>query len=644
MREQGTDVSFSPSIQPSVGARLTPADPVATDAPPVRILLIHQAFTSPSDGGGTRHYEFGQRVIRGGHSFTVVASDLSYLSGAPVVDRDGLYVEQSIDGIRVLRAYAHPALHRNFVWRLFSFVTFAGSSFLTALGSGPVDVVMGTSPPIFQAFAAWAVAFLRGRPFLLEIRDLWPEFAIDMGVLKNPLLIWLSRGLEYFLYACSTHILVNSPAYREYLLGRRIAPLKITLISNGVDPGMFNPAATGERVRQKWGLEGKFVVSYAGAIGMANDLATVIRVADRLRDSSSIVFLIAGDGKERLNLEADAEQRGLKNVIFTGTLSKTEVAEVLAASDACIAILKDIPMFRTTYPNKVFDYMAAGRPTLLAINGVIRKVVEDSSSGLFVPPGDDTALARALLSLADNRPEARDMGLRGREFVTKHFNRDQQAAEFVSLIEREALAWREDGHLFYRHFGKRALDLVLTIPLIVALLPFFAAIVILIKLTSPGPVFFNQKRLGRLGRIFVAYKFRTMLHRDRTQHVEIRKGNPEVTVVGALLRRFKLDELPQLLNILKGDMSLVGPRPPLPEQMADYDSGSLQRLQVRPGLTGLAQVNGGTQMSWSERWQYDLQYVRSFSLALDLRILLRTVLVLVLGEARFHTPPRPEDR
>jgi len=578
-----------------------------------------------------------------GHSFTVVASDRSYLSGAPVVDRDGLYVEQSIDGLRVLRTYAHPALHRNFIWRVFSFVTFAGSSFLTALRSGPVDLVIGTSPPIFQAFTAWAVAFLRRRPFLLEVRDLWPEFAIDMGVLRNPLLIWLSRGLEYFLYARSTHILVNSPAYREYLVCRHIAPLKISLISNGVDPAMFNPAAKGERVRQKWGLEGKFVVSYAGAIGMANDLATVIRVADRLRDKSSIVFLIAGDGKERLNLEADAEQRGLKNVIFTGTLSKTEVADVMAASDACIAILKDIPMFRTTYPNKIFDYMAAGRPTLLAIDGVIRKVVEDSGSGLFVPPGDDTALARAVLSLADNRPEARDMGLKGREFVTKHFNRDQQAAEFVSLVESEALVWREEGHPFYRHFGKRALDLVLTIPAIVGLLPLFAAIVILVKLTSPGSAFFNQKRLGRLGQIFVAYKFRTMLHRERTQHVEIRKGHPEVTVVGALLRRFKLDELPQLLNVLRGDMSLVGPRPPLPEQMADYDRESVRRLQVRPGLTGLAQVSGGTQMSWRERWQYDLQYVRQLSLALDLRILARTVMVVVRGEARLHTPPGHEE-
>jgi lipopolysaccharide/colanic/teichoic acid biosynthesis glycosyltransferase len=229
------------------------------------------------------------------------------------------------------------------------------------------------------------------------------------------------------------------------------------------------------------------------------------------------------------------------------------------------------------------------------------------------------------------------MGLRGREFVAQYFNRDQQAAEFLSLFERVVQDWRQERHRFYRHFGKRALDLTLTFSALVALLPLLAGMVILIKLTSRGPVFFKQRRLGKLGQVFVAYKFRTMLHRERTRHMEIRKGNPEVTVVGAFLRRFKLDELPQLLNVLKGDMSLVGPRPPLPEQMANYDSESVQRLQVKPGLTGLAQVNGGTEISWRERWQYDLYYVRELSFALDLRILVRTVLVVVLGEARFHT-------
>jgi lipopolysaccharide/colanic/teichoic acid biosynthesis glycosyltransferase len=606
--------------------------------------LIHQAFATPSDGGGTRHYEFAQKALADGHAFTVVASDLSYLSGTAVVERRGLYVEQDIDGLRLLRAYAHPALHRGFIWRVFSFCTFVASSFLTGLKAGPIDLVIGTSPPIFQACSAWAVALLRRRPFLLEVRDLWPEFAIGMGVLTNPALVFLSRRLEHFLYARAKHIVINSPAYRDYLVAHRVAPLKITLIPNGVDPEMFNPESSGERVREKWGLQNKFVLSYAGAIGVANDLLTVIRTADGLREREDIVFLIAGDGKERPSLEAETARRGLKNVIFTGKLAKPEVAAVIAASDACIAILKNIPMFRTTYPNKVFDYMAAGRPTLLAIDGVIRKVIEESGSGVFVTPGDDAALSSAIVMLAANRSGAREMGAKARAYVTKHFNRNQQAEEFVSLCESLVREWNEEPHRFYRRTGKRIFDLLLTIPLTVALMPTFIAIAVLIKLTSRGPVFFNQGRLGKLGQVFLAYKFRTMTHRDRTQHVEIRAGNPEVTAVGEFLRRFKLDELPQLFNVLKGDMSLVGPRPPLPEQMAEYDDEIVKRLEVRPGLTGLAQIHGGTQMSWPQRWQYDLQYVRELSFLLDLRILARTALVVVFGESRFHTPPRAEER
>ena len=414
MKGPSTRVS---TIEPLAGPTPAPAGMPVIHSPQRSVLLIHQAFASPAEGGGTRHFEFGQRVVGRGHKFTVVASNLSYLTGNPVCQRRGLYSEQSVDGLRVFRSYAYPTLHRSFVWRVISFFSFTASSLLTALNSGPADLVMGTSPPIFQAFSAWAVAFLRKRPFLLEVRDLWPEFAIDMGVLKNPTLIWISRRLEHFLYAKATHILVNSPAYRDYLINNGVARLKVSLICNGVDPAMFDPAARGERAKNKWGLHGKFVISYAGAIGMANDLETLIRAAERLRDRGQIVILIAGDGKERANLEADVRNRGLSNVVFTGTLSKSEVAELMAASDACIAILKDIPMFRTTYPNKVFDYMAAGRPTVLAIDGVIREVIEDSGAGVFVPPGDDKALADAISRMVADPKGNRVLGLHGREYV-----------------------------------------------------------------------------------------------------------------------------------------------------------------------------------------------------------------------------------
>src|SRR5262249_19159679 len=155
-----------------------------------------------------------------------------------------------------------------------------------------------------------------------------------------------------------------------------VAPAKVSLVANGVDPNMFDPAADGRSVREEYGLNDNYVVLYAGALGMANDLGTLLDAANQLRDQSDIHFLLAGDGKERVKLEARAAQLALKNVTFTGALPKSRMPEVLAAADVCVALLQNIPMFTTTYPNKVFDYMAAGRPTMLGIDGVIRKVMD----------------------------------------------------------------------------------------------------------------------------------------------------------------------------------------------------------------------------------------------------------------------------
>jgi glycosyltransferase involved in cell wall biosynthesis len=404
----------------------------------VHVLLIHQVFASPNQPGGTRHYELGRPLVERGHTFTVITSDHAYQSAQRLVPVKGLVADRYVDGIRVLSAFTYPSMHRSFPWRVVSFLSFMLTSLWAAFRVADVDLVMGTSPPIFQAVSAWLVAVLRRCPFLLEIRDLWPEFAIDIGVLKNPLLIVLSRWLERFLYAQATHLLVNSPAYADYLIDKGVPPSKISLIPNGADPDMFDPVATGECIRQAWELEGKFVVTYAGALGLANDIPTVLRAADRLRDQLHIHFLLVGDGKERSNMESLAQQLRLSNLTFAGMHSKVEMSEYLAASDVCLATLKDIPMFRTTYPNKVFDYMAAGRPTVLAIDGVIRQVVEAADGGVFVPPGDDAALAEAVCNLSQDRQRAAEMGRAARAYVVEHFNRRQHAAQFLELVEHLA--------------------------------------------------------------------------------------------------------------------------------------------------------------------------------------------------------------
>jgi glycosyltransferase involved in cell wall biosynthesis len=400
----------------------------------MHILLIHQAFVSPHEAGGTRHYEFARHCANHGHDFSIVASDVSYLSGEGNDGKRRLVSKEKLDKVKILRAFTYPSLHRSFAWRIVSFMSFMVTSVLAGLKAGPIDVVMGTSPPIFQALSAWLVAIIRRRPFLLEIRDLWPEFAIDIGVLRNPILIKLSRWLEQFLYAQATHILINSPAYRDYLLRKGIVSKKITLIPNGVDVTMFDGSTRGERFRQQWHLDGSFVITYAGALGLANDIPTILRAAQRVKTSSNIRFLIVGDGKERPNLEALANRLHLENVLFAGSRPKVDMPEILAASDVCIATLTDVPMFKTTYPNKVFDYMAAGRPTVLGIDGVIRQVIEAAGGGIFVPPGDDQSLANAVQSLEKDRAKAKAMGVAARNYVVKHFDRQQQSKHFMKLI------------------------------------------------------------------------------------------------------------------------------------------------------------------------------------------------------------------
>jgi glycosyltransferase involved in cell wall biosynthesis len=402
----------------------------------MKILLINQVFVSPEEPGHTRHFEMAKFLQTRGHELVIVASDLNYQTGQRTVERRGLYAEQVFDGIRVLRSYMVPAIHRNYVWRVIAFFSFMFSSIWTAMRVKDVDLVMGTTPPIFQAVSAWVVAALRGKPLLLEVRDLWPEFGISMGVLKNPLIIALSRWLENFLYKCSTHILVNSPAYREYMLAKGLPENKVTYIPYGTDVDMFNPSIDGSPIRKELNVDDKFVVLYAGAVGQANDIDTLLRAAQRLKKEERISFVLFGDGKERARLESEAQRMELRNVIFAGTRPKRDMPRIVASADICLAILQDVPAFRTTYPNKVFDYMAAGRASIIVIDGITRELIESSRGGVYVHPADDAMLAQKILELSQNPKRVKEMGANAREYLIKNLDRRDKLDETLGLLEK----------------------------------------------------------------------------------------------------------------------------------------------------------------------------------------------------------------
>ena len=337
-------------------------------------------------------------------------------------------------GISILRAYTYPALHRSFVHRVFSFLSFMVSSFFIGLSIKNVDLMWGTSPPIFQSLTTWALSRIKRVPFLLEIRDLWPAFAIAVGVLRQPLLIRASEWLEKFLYRHADQVVVNSPGFVDHLHSR--GANKIELVPNGSDTRLFNPQETGDEFINKHGLRGKFIVLYSGAHGMSNDLGVVLNAAKMLIDRDDIMFILLGDGKEKPSLQSQAKRLGLTNLIFLPPIPKREMPGALAAADSCLAILKPIPLYATVYPNKVFDYMAAGKPVILAIEGVIREVIEAAESGFPIPPGDPAALAESIIYLVGRPQDRIEMGLRGRDYVKEHFDRPAQAEKFGQIVEK----------------------------------------------------------------------------------------------------------------------------------------------------------------------------------------------------------------
>jgi len=404
----------------------------------MHILLIHQAFAALDEPGGTRHHEFARYLAAHGHRVTVIASPVSYLTGTsphPSMERgeDRQGTNQG-SGVTILRAYTYSALHKSFVHRFFAFLSFMASSFWLGLGVRNVDVVWGTSPPIFQGLTAWALARLKRVPFLFEVRDLWPQFAIAVGVLHSRLLIRLSLWLERFLYRHADRVVVNSPGYEAHVAQR--GARRVELVPNGADPAMFDPAADGSDFRHLHRLEDRFVLLYAGAHGMSNDLGVVLAAARLLTESSPAVRIVfLGDGKEKPALQQQAAAQGLSNVLFLPPVPKNAMAAALAGADACLAILRPIEEYKTTYPNKVFDYMAAGRPVVLAIDGVIRQVVEAAGCGLFVQPGDPAALASAVAALAADPGRCRSMGLAGRGYLEAHFSRDRMAEKLAAILD-----------------------------------------------------------------------------------------------------------------------------------------------------------------------------------------------------------------
>jgi glycosyltransferase involved in cell wall biosynthesis len=406
----------------------------------MHILLIHQFFLKDNEGGGSRWNEMGRIWTELGHNVTVIAGDVHYMGKGSKQQKAFFEDKFNHNGSRVIRCFVSEKYHAGFLGRIWGYFSFVLSATFAAIfyARDKYDLVLVTSPPLFLGLAGWLVSKCKKIPLLLEIRDLWPDSAIDMKLVKSRILIRLSYFLEYFLYRKADMINVVTPAFKEVLIRKKNIPAgKIILISNAADFSISEYVAKDfdrNAFRCSLGLDDRFVLVYVGAHGPANHLMQVIEAADLLRGSIAH-FLLIGDGPEKSHLLDKVKARGLQNISFVSQVSKAEVFRYILAADIGLSVLKRADVFKTVYSNKTFDYFSCKKPVLIAIDGISKELVENANAGSFAEPENAPDLADKIRMYIDSPELIKKQGQNGYQYAKQHFDRTKLAAEYISLIQ-----------------------------------------------------------------------------------------------------------------------------------------------------------------------------------------------------------------
>lgn len=407
----------------------------------MKILVIHQYYLFPGQPGGSRFNEFARLWSAAGHEVTVIAGTVNYSTGETPAQYRGRWMTEEQDGpVTVIRCHVPTTYSSGYAGRMWAFAGFTLSSLTAIAKVRDADVVIATSPPLIAAVPGWAASrlHLSRVPWIFEIRDLWPESAVTTGVLsRGSPITKVLYALERFACSKAERINVLTPAFRDDLLHRQLADAgKIAFIPNGADVELFSPGPKHNRIRERHGWGDRFVVMYAGAHGRANAVKQLVDAAEVLKNDPKILIASVGDGPDREKLAAEAKARGLSNMQFYGPQPKNEMVDWVNACDVGAAVLQNNPTFKTVYPNKVFDYMACERPTLLAIDGVARKLVcDDANAGVFAEPENPAAIAEAIRSMSRSPERCEEMGKSGRTWVMANATRDSLAAKYLELMK-----------------------------------------------------------------------------------------------------------------------------------------------------------------------------------------------------------------
>ena len=406
----------------------------------MRILFFSHYFPPESNAPAARTHAHCTRWAAAGHDVTVVTCVPHHPRGVAYPGyRNRLRQVERMDGVRIVRVGIYLAANEGLWKRTASWLSYLVTATLASMVESRPDVVIATSPHLFCGWAGLLASRWHRRPLLLEIRDLWPESVSAVGVLRSRVSLRLIDWMAGGAYSAAARIVTVGEGYRSGLVSRGVDPARITIVMNGVDRELFHPQPADPEVAARFGVAGRFLVTYCGTIGLAHALEVVLRAAALLTERSrrDIVFLLVGDGARLDALRRDAACAGLDNVIFTGRLDRRQVPAVLACSDACLVHMRAAESFESVMPSKIFDGAALGLPLILGVRGFARRVVEEAGCGVCIEPEDPAGLAEAAALLADDEALRRRLGEAGRAYAAQ-FDRERLAARYLGIVERTA--------------------------------------------------------------------------------------------------------------------------------------------------------------------------------------------------------------
>lgn len=391
----------------------------------MKVTFLYQYFKGLGAPGHSIIYDVTQYLAKRHHDVVVVSGETGYMS--PEVSLLPWYrrlLRREMEGqVSVVRTYSYTRLHKSYLGRLWSFLSFTISSIYGLFMGGRPDVIYASSPPLFPMMSALLVSKFMRVPLIVEVRDLWPASAVQLGVVRNKFLISVMAWMESLLYRHAHKVVALTEGIRDDICARGFSEGKIELVRCGVDMELLFPDVDSAReVRSANGWSERKVIMYFGALGEANNISVILRAAETLSSRDDVVFVLVGDGMQRTTIESELLSMRLSNVVMLPPVPKREARAMLAAADICVVTLKDIPLFGGAIPTKLLDYMACGKPVLCGVRGEARHIVESAKAGYAFDPDDHVALSDGIKGLLEDGELAQRMGLQGMEYARRVFS------------------------------------------------------------------------------------------------------------------------------------------------------------------------------------------------------------------------------